>query len=272
MKLQSALILGLAVTFPLSAQSAIINGYGAYASAGSASNCPSYCTSSDGGDFQSMEDGAEFSTSASASESSYATANAYSSLSGSTYLPTLKVDSSADAGVAGYSTAFGVQGYTYSGSTTTIYLDVSLHGSVEDNAGSAYKSNNLSASVAVLMGNSLDWYPSYGTLVYEVSTLPVVGEVNVGITSGIDVTATDVIELILEDGDEFFVVAQMSAYSNNGYVDAWNTLMMGFNDEFGNAADAGLTAASVSAVPVPAAVWLFGSGLLGLVGIARRRS
>ncbi len=29
---------------------------------------------------------------------------------------------------------------------------------------------------------------------------------------------------------------------------------------------------SVSAVPVPAAVWLFGSGLLGLVGIARRKS
>ena len=29
--------------------------------------------------------------------------------------------------------------------------------------------------------------------------------------------------------------------------------------------------ASVSAVPVPAAVWLFGSGLLGLVGIERRK-
>jgi hypothetical protein len=28
---------------------------------------------------------------------------------------------------------------------------------------------------------------------------------------------------------------------------------------------------AVSAVPVPAAVWLFASGLLGLVGIARRR-
>ena len=28
---------------------------------------------------------------------------------------------------------------------------------------------------------------------------------------------------------------------------------------------------TVSAVPVPAAVWLFGSGLIGLVGIARRR-
>jgi hypothetical protein len=29
---------------------------------------------------------------------------------------------------------------------------------------------------------------------------------------------------------------------------------------------------AVSAVPVPAAVWLFGSGLLGLVGVARRKS
>jgi hypothetical protein len=29
---------------------------------------------------------------------------------------------------------------------------------------------------------------------------------------------------------------------------------------------------SVQAVPIPAAVWLFGSGLLGLVGIARRKS
>jgi len=29
---------------------------------------------------------------------------------------------------------------------------------------------------------------------------------------------------------------------------------------------------NVSAVPVPAAVWLFGSGLIGLVGIARRRN
>ena len=29
---------------------------------------------------------------------------------------------------------------------------------------------------------------------------------------------------------------------------------------------------TVAAVPVPAAVWLFGSGLLGLVGVARRRT
>jgi len=33
----------------------------------------------------------------------------------------------------------------------------------------------------------------------------------------------------------------------------------------------GFDAVSYSAVPVPAAVWLFGSGLLGLVGMARRK-
>ena len=32
------------------------------------------------------------------------------------------------------------------------------------------------------------------------------------------------------------------------------------------------TSASVSAVPVPAAAWLFGSGLLGLTGMARRKA
>ena len=29
---------------------------------------------------------------------------------------------------------------------------------------------------------------------------------------------------------------------------------------------------NVSAVPVPAAVWLFGSGLIGLIGLARRKA
>ena len=32
-----------------------------------------------------------------------------------------------------------------------------------------------------------------------------------------------------------------------------------------------LSFAQVAPVPVPAAVWLFGSGLLGLLGVARRR-
>jgi hypothetical protein len=32
-----------------------------------------------------------------------------------------------------------------------------------------------------------------------------------------------------------------------------------------------MTVTSISAVPIPAAVWLFGSGLLGLMSMVRRR-
>ena len=38
------------------------------------------------------------------------------------------------------------------------------------------------------------------------------------------------------------------------------------------AADVTYVAATINPVPVPAAVWLFGSGLIGLVGVARRKA
>lgn len=43
----------------------------------------------------------------------------------------------------------------------------------------------------------------------------------------------------------------------------------GFNNTTPNFVDGTVT---VNPVPVPAAVWLFGSGLLGLIGVARRRN
>lgn len=45
----------------------------------------------------------------------------------------------------------------------------------------------------------------------------------------------------------------------------------GLNVNFDIGSGNSLTVLSVSAVPVPAAVWLFGTGLIGLIGIARRK-
>lgn len=55
------------------------------------------------------------------------------------------------------------------------------------------------------------------------------------------------------------------------YAVEWNSLIVGgpFDGNTGYWRLNGV--ATVSAVPVPAAVWLMGSGLLGLVGVARRR-
>ena len=70
---------------------------------------------------------------------------------------------------------------------------------------------------------------------------------------------------------------------DGGYIDLLvDAGMVGELVQFGFATEAtdwaptavfydNLNFAEVSAVPVPAAVWLFGSGLLGLVGVARRR-
>ena len=41
-------------------------------------------------------------------------------------------------------------------------------------------------------------------------------------------------------------------------------------DEWGDPIDASLETGSVNVVPVPAAVWLFGSGLIGLLGFRRK--
>ena len=254
----------IAAYLPLTANAAIIDGYGVSAGASTASNCPSYCTSAGGGDFQNDNDGGEFSASAYAFENSYAEGEAYAALNGMTYLPTLKVQASSDAGRQGRSTAFGIQGFTYSGAATTINLDFNLHGSVGDNP-SGYSYNVLEARVAVLKGSQLDYYADFGTLVYEVAfDLDKLGIESVFINDGINIDAPGFISFDIADGEDFYVVAELSAVGQNGYADAWNTLTLEFDDA------TGLQAASV--VPVPAAVWLFGSGLLGLVGVARRKT
>lgn len=67
-----------------------------------------------------------------------------------------------------------------------------------------------------------------------------------------------------DDGFGGWTGTLVSAGNING--DYWT----GFNNvQFSEVFN--VTVTSVSAVPVPAAVWLFGSGLLGLVGVARRR-
>jgi hypothetical protein len=57
---------------------------------------------------------------------------------------------------------------------------------------------------------------------------------------------------------------------NCAYTAEWRSLIVGgpFNNQTGSWKISGTIS---SAVPVPAAAWLMGSGLLGLVGVARRR-
>jgi hypothetical protein len=76
-----------------------------------------------------------------------------------------------------------------------------------------------------------------------------------------------------------FPTLQSSHYWSGTEFDSNVAWVFNFNDGFWNAVGGkdgnlyswAVHAGNVSAIPVPAAVWLFGSGLLGLIGISRRK-
>jgi hypothetical protein len=86
---------------------------------------------------------------------------------------------------------------------------------------------------------------------------------------------------ILTSGDPdlaLFPTLQSSFYwsgTEYGSGNAWFLLFggggYGLDSRFGDHYSWAVHSGNVSAVPVPAAVWLFGSGLMGLLGLARRK-
>lgn len=97
-------------------------------------------------------------------------------------------------------------------------------------------------------------------------------------------------DFLAEDLDDGFVSGTVAAYLGGGLVGSMNLIsngnvipnlidlsVLGFIDQLVissaiDPAGLGYDNFSFNAVPVPAAAWLFGSGLLGLVGIARRKA
>ncbi len=81
--------------------------------------------------------------------------------------------------------------------------------------------------------------------------------------------------LKLGDSSDFQLAAAVGKGAFEGATAAKelasNSWMVSFGDEADSLGVVDTTLAT-SEVPVPAAVWLFGSGLVGLVGVARRKS
>lgn len=156
--------------------------------------------------------------------------------------------------------AFGVQGYTYTGTQSTTYtINANLTGSVTNNASGIY------AEIYAFEGPSFTFYPYSNILISELGAIPmgntVLGTGNIG--TGL---MSDSFTITLNPGDTFYLWASLFAQSaGQGTADAANTLSLYFTDS------TNLTPASVAAVPLPAAFWLFCSGVLGLIGVARRK-
>ncbi len=243
------------------ANAALIQGVGVYAGASTNSNCPSYCN----GASTYASSGDEGVTEATAETNEYAHAKAYASFVPGSYLPLLRVETSAIEGRGAGATAYSVQNFTYIGTgTKSIELDVNLHGSVSSNSG-----NSLSAGIAILSGTSLPWFPDYGSLVYEFGYgLQMTSPEHLSIHTGDDVNTGTTITFDVNAGESFYIVSEMNANAKNGYADAWNTLSMNFRN--GSNLQAALQVASPvtppTGVPEPSSLAIFGLSLLLLLG------
>jgi len=72
------------------------------------------------------------------------------------------------------------------------------------------------------------------------------------------------------DNSSLFAFDFIALLGDNGATADFNSLGVSF-DDFDNLFGDWNTTVEITPVPVPAAIWLFGSGLLGLVGVARRK-
>jgi hypothetical protein len=195
-------------------------------------------------------------------------------LQGGLSIPILKAKAaSVDADGWVSAMAMGIQGYQFTGSdNTTISLDSGLTGSVINTSGSDV--TGLSVGVWLIMDDPAVVFPTVTTmsdLLLQIALMPVVDsfsweDLSTGVVDRSTTTTDtlDQLQLTLNNGDEFYVLAALTAAADgmSAVADSFSTFEMGFNTTE-------LVPATV--VPVPAAAWLFCSGLIGLIGISRRK-
>ena len=258
----TAIGLGLAsLIVGSSAEAAVLTEWGAEAIT-SVADCPSFCTNFNFG----PDDGGQGIASDPSSVSEFrGSADAEASLTGGLSVPVLRAGGNANPSLKGaFGSAFGSQGYTYNGPSTTLTLDATLTASLVDPGSTSF--GRVSATVVVFEVSNYEFFSDLGTLIFEVGATPVQQIDDLGDalmkfdlfdTGSIDETQS--VSFEASDGDQFYIWALLDANavssSTAGVADAFNTLGMSFEDS------TGLTPASVT-IPEPSTL------TLGLVGFA----
>jgi hypothetical protein len=257
--------------FVSAADAALIH-WGAQAGT-SVADCPGFCTSFN---FGPTLGGENVANSGISSVSEFrGDARASASLTGGLSTPLLRAESAADPNTNGaFATAFGIQGYTYNGAGETLTLDIALDGLVTDPEMDP-SDTRVYLDVVLYAPDPFGFFLDRGTLDFEVGaiTLSQPDDTEASVSLQLDHlnTTNDSGQISIEvaTGDEFYIWAFLRAESQSGLAatsaDAFNTGSMSFVGK------PDLAAASTAVVPLPAAVWLFGFGMLGLIGIARRK-
>ncbi|HUT41895.1 MAG TPA: VPLPA-CTERM sorting domain-containing protein [Gammaproteobacteria bacterium] len=176
--------------------------------------------------------------------------------------------------------ALGIQAYQFTGDDgTAVSLDANLDGLVTK-ASDSSDLTGLEVNIWIMSASAPFIFPANPVPIAELVAQIILDSFFAGVDpfiaqlswdaattgSGTINRSTDPTDLnfTLDNGDEFYLMAALSAGADGAGASAlsWSTLTMEFDTP---------ELLAASAVPLPAAVWLFGTGLLGLVGIARRK-
>lgn len=195
--------------------------------------------------------------------------------SGPSYLPVLRAKST-NTGIyddsATRARTIAYQTYT-SAIDQTISLDINLHAIVDALDGNPTSESNTRARSFISVWGDPNFRvtsDNCGQPLFEDLSMcgSQLGFSSLEIRESDNVTdLPDSLSFSLSAGDTFGIYASLTATSVNGSTNAFDTLDLSFSD------DTFIDVVEVpgAVVPVPAAVWLFGSGLMGLVGLARRK-
>ena len=239
------------------------------------SPCPSFCGGS-GGESDFDNDGGEGLTSALSSLSNIdGDGRAQTVFVGASLLPELSAEAFSNAQALTVrssrvsSQATGMQQYFYSGGPSAVTMSAMFDGTI---SGEARITGSLVVARAI-NGADVPLSTDFGTLVFEIlaldDDLESLGEDRSTLSlpgpgaDQLDVTFS------VNNGDSIFIWASLFATGERGgSADAFNTMTLAFDDPTGFDPQLGQTP---NPVPVPAAVWLFATALIGFIGISRRR-
>ena len=183
-------------------------------------------------------------------------------------LPILRADAFSNANSRVSSSATSMQNYVYNGPTSNFTLDLTLDGTVID--GTQPPDASLTANVVIVLASNLGFASDYGTFRFEVVELTpgvsLLDEIaidffSLGLFDSGPQSAMGSASFVLNDGDEIFVWANLTASgTRGGSADSFSTAALSFSE--GNVA-------GISAVPLPAPLWLVFSGLVVALRVRR---
>lgn len=192
-------------------------------------------------------------------------AHAMLSDAANSYTPSLGVRAAVENGTdLVLSTASGIQSYTNLGGDRTLTIDLLL--TTQEVSGIA----SILGNVAIYRTDALEFVDGD---INNVALDPAIDTIGESVLS--DSLGNASISFNIAPNESFLILASLSALAiSSGTADASNTLTMVLleNGNTLDLTDFAVASRSVGAVPLPAGVWLFLSGIGLVIGLTRRRN